>query len=92
MASHQCSPLPRADLDFGGKALTIKPVTRHNTIIVVGVAGLLTMLLLQLALSVRLESQTWDEGDHIFAGYRSKLQWIPMLKEKLATVSNARAE
>jgi len=29
------------------------------------------MLFLQLALSVRQESQTWDEGDHIFAGYRS---------------------
>ena len=28
-------------------------------------------LVLQLALSVRLESQTWDEGDHIFAGYES---------------------
>jgi len=25
----------------------------------------------QLALSVRQESQTWDEGDHIFAGYES---------------------
>jgi 4-amino-4-deoxy-L-arabinose transferase-like glycosyltransferase len=26
---------------------------------------------LQLILSVRLESQTWDEANHIFAGYRS---------------------
>jgi 4-amino-4-deoxy-L-arabinose transferase-like glycosyltransferase len=26
---------------------------------------------LQLALSVRRESQTWDEGDHIYAGYMS---------------------
>jgi tetratricopeptide (TPR) repeat protein len=31
----------------------------------------LTILFLQLALSVRQESQTWDEGNHIFAGYRS---------------------
>jgi 4-amino-4-deoxy-L-arabinose transferase-like glycosyltransferase len=31
----------------------------------------LIVLFLQLALSVRQESQTWDEGDHIFAGYRS---------------------
>jgi hypothetical protein len=51
--------------------LAIKPVTRRNAIIVVGVAGLLTVLFFQLALSVRQESQTWDEGDHIFAGYRS---------------------
>lgn len=35
------------------------------------VAGLLTVLLIQLVLSVRQESQTWDEGNHIFAGYRS---------------------
>ena len=51
--------------------MTFKPVTRRGAIIVVGVAGLLTMLFLQLALSVRQESQTWDEGNHIFAGYRS---------------------
>lgn len=36
-----------------------------------GVTGLLAVLLLQLVLSVRGESQTWDEGDHIYAGYRS---------------------
>jgi len=46
-------------------------VTGRGTIIVVSVVGLLTVLFLQLALSVRQESQTWDEGDHIFAGYRS---------------------
>ena len=34
-----------------------------------GVIGLVLILGLQLALSVRQESQTWDEGDHIFAGY-----------------------
>ncbi len=37
----------------------------------VGVFGLLILLGLQLALSVRRESQTWDEGDHIYAGYMS---------------------
>src|SRR3954470_4624159 len=36
-----------------------------------GVVALLLILVLQLALSVRRESQTWDEGDHIFAGYAS---------------------
>ena len=35
------------------------------------VVCLLTALLIQLCLSVRQESQTWDEGNHIFAGYRS---------------------
>src|SRR3954471_13858063 len=36
-----------------------------------GVVCLLVVLGLQLVLSVRRESQTWDEGDHIFAGYMS---------------------
>ena len=39
----------------------------------VGVVCLLIILGLQLALSVRRESQTWDEGNHIYAGYMS---WI----------------
>lgn len=34
-----------------------------------GVACLLIVLALQLALSARRESQTWDEACHIFAGY-----------------------
>lgn len=33
------------------------------------VVSLVLLLGIQLALSVRQESQTWDEGDHIFAGY-----------------------
>jgi hypothetical protein len=32
---------------------------------------LLIIISLQLFFSVRRESQTWDEGNHIFAGYRS---------------------
>jgi hypothetical protein len=36
-----------------------------------GVVALLLILGLQLALTVRQESQTWDEADHIFAGYMS---------------------
>jgi hypothetical protein len=35
------------------------------------VAGLLALLALQLALYVSRQSQTWDEGDHLYAGYRS---------------------
>jgi hypothetical protein len=36
-----------------------------------GAAGLIAVFALQLWLSVRRTSQTWDEGDHIFAGYMS---------------------
>jgi 4-amino-4-deoxy-L-arabinose transferase-like glycosyltransferase len=36
-----------------------------------GVACLLLVLFLQLALSVRQESIGWDEGDHLFSGYMS---------------------
>src|SRR6266436_5859187 len=44
---------------------------KQRGIVVMGVTGLLAVLVLQLALSVSRESPTWDEGDHIFAGYRS---------------------
>src|SRR6266481_9675198 len=44
---------------------------KQRGIVVMGVTGLLAALVLQLALSVSRESPTWDEGDHIFAGYRS---------------------
>jgi len=36
---------------------------------VCGVACLLLVLFLQLAFSVRQESISWDEGDHLFTGY-----------------------
>ena len=36
-----------------------------------GVGALLGVLVLQLVFSVRRESLSWDEGDHIFAGYMS---------------------
>jgi 4-amino-4-deoxy-L-arabinose transferase-like glycosyltransferase len=39
--------------------------------VALGVIGLLAALVLQLTLSVSRDSPTWDEGDHIFAGYRS---------------------
>jgi hypothetical protein len=35
------------------------------------VVGLLLLLALQLAFFVSRQSQTWDEGDHLYAGYRS---------------------
>ena len=42
-----------------------------NTREIAAVFFLLLVLSLQLFFSVRRESQTWDEGDHIFTGYRS---------------------
>jgi len=44
---------------------------RLNAREIVGVCILLIVLGLQLFFSVRRESQTWDEGNHIFTGYRS---------------------
>jgi tetratricopeptide (TPR) repeat protein len=42
---------------------------RWRTPLLVG--GLLLALLVQLAVYVSRQSQTWDEGDHLYAGYRS---------------------
>src|SRR6476620_1579210 len=36
---------------------------------VIGFVALLAILALQLVLSIRRETQTWDEACHIFAGY-----------------------
>lgn len=44
---------------------------QHHAYELAGVCLLLVIIGLQLFFSVRRESQTWDEGDHIFAGYRS---------------------
>src|SRR5882762_1471594 len=46
------------------------PNTKRG-LITVGVISLLAILVLQLTLLVSRESPTWDEGDHIFAGYQS---------------------
>ncbi|MGA9568122.1 MAG: glycosyltransferase family 39 protein [Candidatus Korobacteraceae bacterium] len=39
--------------------------------IFLGVSSLLVILLIQLALTIRTESITWDEDDHLYAGYMS---------------------
>jgi hypothetical protein len=44
---------------------------RQNTYEMAAVCFLLIVLSLQLFFSVRRESQTWDEANHIFTGYRS---------------------
>ncbi len=48
-----------------------KSVPTGRTWTIAGVAALLLVLLLQLAFSVRRNSITWDEDDHIYAGYMS---------------------
>ena len=45
--------------------------SKKNMWVAGGVLSLLIVLLLQLALSVRQNSITWDEDDHIYAGYMS---------------------
>jgi hypothetical protein len=45
--------------------------SRRGAAEVAGVVALVLVLGTQLALTVRQESQTWDEADHIFAGYMS---------------------
>jgi len=45
--------------------------SKKNIWVAGGVLSLLIVLLLQLALSVRQNSITWDEDDHIYAGYMS---------------------
>lgn len=47
------------------------PSIRHNTYEIPVLCLLLILLSLQLFFSVRRESQTWDEANHIFTGYRS---------------------
>ena len=44
---------------------------RHKAYEIAALCLLLIALGLQLFFSVRRESQTWDEANHIFAGYRS---------------------
>ena len=45
--------------------------SRRSGLLSVGFGVLLIILVLQLFFSVRQESQTWDEANHIYAGYRS---------------------
>lgn len=46
-------------------------VTRQKILTTLGVIGLLVILFLQLMFSIRQESISWDEGDHLFSGYLS---------------------
>jgi tetratricopeptide (TPR) repeat protein len=48
-----------------------RPTTRNKAFTIIGVALLLFVMWMQLALSVHGESISWDEGDHLFAAYMS---------------------
>ncbi len=48
-----------------------KPVAKRPALVVLGVIALLAVFFAQMAFSVHQESITWDEDDHIFAGYES---------------------
>jgi hypothetical protein len=43
----------------------------RRSAVLFGVTALLVVLLVQLALTIRTESITWDEDDHLYAGYMS---------------------
>ena len=70
MVDHNCRG------GHGGPPLQLISTTRplimsHKLYQIAAVCFLLIVLSLQLFFSVRRESQTWDEANHIFAGYRS---------------------
>ena len=44
---------------------------RRQALVVASVVGLLVVFVAQLAVTVARDSSTWDEGDHIYAGYES---------------------
>jgi 4-amino-4-deoxy-L-arabinose transferase-like glycosyltransferase len=43
----------------------------RRSAVILGVSSLLAILLIQLALTIQTESITWDEDDHLYAGYMS---------------------
>ena len=51
--------------------MNLRSAKRHHWFEIAAVYFLLSVLSLQLFFSVRRESQTWDEANHIFTGYRS---------------------
>ena len=51
--------------------MNLQPPKRLGSYELVGLFTLLVLIGIQLFLSVRRESQTWDEGNHIFTGYRT---------------------
>ncbi len=60
--------ISRSDPGIGG---TLYPVLKRSWVKIVAVVSLLLVLEFQLLYSVKQESLTFDEGDHIFAGFMS---------------------
>jgi len=56
---------------LGGIPLTESPTRSRSAWMIAGIAALLSLLFLQLFLATRRNSVTWDEDNHIFAGYMS---------------------
>lgn len=58
---------------LSSERITLPPELKkkHRGAVTAGVVVLLAVLIAQLAISVSRESLSWDEGDHIFAGYMS---------------------
>src|SRR5215213_9801709 len=54
-----------------GGYVNLRSGKRHRAYEIAALCFLLIVLCAQLFFSVRRESQTWDEANHIFAGYRS---------------------
>ena len=52
------------------KMIKLGAEKRHRVRVVIGVLLLIVFMAGELALSVRQQSQTFDEACHIFAGYR----------------------
>ena len=51
--------------------MNLRSAKRHHAYEIAALCLLLIVLSLQLFFSVRRESQTWDEANHIFTGYRT---------------------
>lgn len=51
--------------------MNLQPPRRHTAYEIGAICVLLIVMSLQLFFSVRRESQTWDEANHIFTGYRT---------------------
>lgn len=62
---------------------------RHRVAVAVGALGLLPVLVVQLALSVRQQSITWDEDDHLYAGYMSWKTGDPGIESRASTNGEA---
>ena len=60
-----------------GTVATLQSFFSKRWVRAVGVLVLLAVLEGQLLYSVRQESLSWDEGDHIFAGYMMRGRALP---------------